>query len=137
MKNTYLITAIVAVIVGVGSFFGGIKYQQSKASVFSRQMPGGRGRFDRRVDGNGPNVGLNAVRGAILSVDENGITIKLADESSKIVILADSTVINKTEKGSKEDLNEGTEVAVFGSANDDGSVTAQNIQIGTGMFTRP
>lgn len=129
MKNPFLIAIIVAVIVGAGAFYGGMKYQQSKMPRFTENFSGLRGQNSQRAA-----QGLKPVNGTIISQDENSITVKLTDESSKIVFLSENSTINKTEKGSIEDLSEGTEVVVFGQENSDGSLTAQNIQIGTEMF---
>jgi len=90
-----------------------------------------------QLNGNNVNQGLRPVSGTIISQDEESITVKLADESSKIILITENSTINKTEEGSKEDLGEGTEVTIFGQENSDGSITAQNIQIGTGLFRRP
>jgi len=57
------------------------------------------------------------------------ITVKLPDGSSKIILLSEKTSINKASEGSVADLVVGEKVAVFGTTNTDGSVTAQNIQI--------
>lgn len=67
--------------------------------------------------------------GEIIGADEKSITVKLQDGSSKIVLLSEKTQINKAEKATKEDLKKGEKVAVFGTENPDGSVTAQNIQL--------
>jgi hypothetical protein len=100
-----------------------------------------RGRFPTNTQGqNGQQragQGLRPVNGTIISQDENSITVKLQDNSSKIILLNENSLINKTESGTKEDLTEGTEITVFGQENGDGSLTAQNIQIGTGMFRKP
>ncbi len=134
-KNKYLIV-VIAVIVGGACFFAGTKYQQGKPNKFSRNLPENieqmRGQMGQhRTNG---SSGLTTVRGEILSMDDSNVTVKLDDDSSKIIILSDSTGINKSEKGSAEDLTEGTKVIIIGQTNSDGSVTASNIQIGTGMF---
>jgi len=134
-KNKYLI-AVIAVIVGGAGFFAGTKYQQIKPNEFSGNLPENfeqmRGQMGQhRTNG---SSGLTTVRGEIISMDNSSVTVKLDDDSSKIIILANSTGINKSEEGSIEDLSEGTEVMVMGQTNSDGSVTASNIQIGTGMF---
>lgn len=134
-KSKYLIL-VVAVIVGGAGFFAGTKYQQNKLNEFARNLPENfeqmRGQMGQhRTNGSSE---LTTVRGEILSMDDSNVTVKLDDNSSKIVILADSTGINKSEKGSIEDLTEGTKVTIMGQTNSDGSVTASNIQIGTGMF---
>jgi hypothetical protein len=69
------------------------------------------------------------VMGEIISQDENSITIKIQDGSTKIVILGDSTTYSKTQSIEKSELSMGKQVRVFGSANSDGSITAQNVQI--------
>ena len=64
-----------------------------------------------------------------MSMDGNSITVKLQDGQSKIIILSDTTEINQASKAAKTDLSAGKQVAVFGTENSDGSVTAQNIQL--------
>jgi len=134
-KYKYLIL-IIAVIVGGAGFFAGTKYQQGKPNEFSRNLPENfeqmRGQMGQHR--NNGSSGLTTVRGEIINIDNSSVTVKLNDESSKIIILADSTGINKFEESSIEDLSEGTEVMVIGQTNSDGSITASNIQIGTGMF---
>ena len=126
MKQIYLITITVAVIaLGVG-FFGGMKYQQTKkVPQFNRSR--GSGQFRGGPGGN--RSGFRPVSGEIISVDDKSITIKLSDGSSKIVLISDSTNINKAEKVDKSTLQVGNPVAIFGQDNSDGSVTAQNIQL--------
>ena len=125
MKNSILITIIVAVIVAAGAFFAGMKYQQSKSPRI--------GDFQRLRNGQliqrGQDQGFRPVNGEIISQDEKSITVKLADGSSKIVLLTDTTAISKSAEGSKSDLNVGEKIAAFGTENSDGSVTAQNIQL--------
>jgi hypothetical protein len=69
------------------------------------------------------------VMGEIISTDETSITVKTEDGSSKIVLLTGSTSINKAEEVTKTALIKGVRVAVFGTTNTDGSVTAQNVQL--------
>jgi len=127
MKNKNLIIMILLlVIVGGGAFFAGMKYQQSKqrnvARQFFGQMGGRQGVSTNRL-------GFRPVNGEIIAADEKSITVKLQDGSSKIVIVSETTQINKAEQATKEDLKIGEKVAVFGQENSDGSLTAQNIQI--------
>jgi len=69
------------------------------------------------------------VNGGVISVDEKLITVKLPDSSSKIVIVSETTQINKVEQVIRQDLKVGEKVVVFGQENSDGSLAAQNIQI--------
>lgn len=129
MNKNMLITGIVVVLVGAGAFFGGMKYQQTQgASAFQAGAQAGRfgGRFG--MGAGGQRFGAPTL-GKVVSKDANSITVQMKDGSSKIVNLDSTTKIVKTSTASASDLTNGTEVAVFGSTNSDGSITAQNVQI--------
>lgn len=124
-----------AVVAGGTGFFGGMKYQQSKLPNFAQRFGGNRNDLSARPENLSDNQsdrrfgGFRPISGTITSQDENSVTIELNDGGSKIIILGDSTTISTTRKGSKDDLAVGNEVAVFGTENDDGSLTAANIQL--------
>ncbi|OGM11826.1 hypothetical protein A2Z22_00080 [Candidatus Woesebacteria bacterium RBG_16_34_12] len=133
MNKNILITIIVALVVGVGAFFGGVQYQKSKKVSFTP------GQFQNGIRPSGfPQrngfQGGRPVSGEITSIEDNTITVKTQDGSSKIVIYSDSTKVNKTSEGLKEDLKVGEQVMVIGSEGTDGTVTAQNISIGGNFF---
>lgn len=135
MKNNVVIIAVIALIVGgAGGFFGGMKYQESKSS--SQQFGGrsgnstfGGGNGGGRFGGRGVDGGGSAVVGQVISTDEKSLTVKLQDGSSKIILVSDKTTINKASLGTLSDVKSGETVAVFGTANSDGSVTAQSVQL--------
>ena len=127
MPKNLIITVLIAVILGGGGFFAGMKYQQSKPPTFSRQF--GSGQFGNSQRPNGARMGGGQVVGEIITQDDKSITVKLTDNSSKIILLSDTTAINKATEGTKSDLKIGERVAIFGTSNTDGSVTAQNIQL--------
>lgn len=112
-----------------------MKYQESKTAG-TRQFGNGQG-FRQGLQGTGRfgngqggfNRGMRPVAGEIISSDANSLTVKMQDGSTRIVILSEKTEINKAEKAGKEDLKTGESVAVFGTENSDGSMTAQNIQL--------
>ena len=135
-KNNPITTVIIALVIAFLSFFAGTKYQQSKSpspADFMAQRANGQAR-----GGNQPiNGAFRPVNGTILSIDENSLTVELSDGSSKIVMLTDTTQINKATDASMQDLVEGDTVNLFGSQNDDGTITAQTIQVDTmSHFTR-
>lgn len=138
MKNNLIITVIIGVVAAGVGFFGGTKYQESKQPVSNRQFGNGSGGGGQGGVGQyrGGRAGGGQVVGEIISMDDKSITIKLQDGSSKIVLLSDTTSINKSSAGSKSDLKTGERVGVFGATNSDGSVTAQNIQLNPN-FRRP
>lgn len=125
MKNNLVLTIIVAILMGAGGFFAGIKYQQKKQPAFLRQF--GMGQGTRAGQAN--RQGFRPVNGEIISAEEKSITVKMQDGSSRIVLLSEKTEINKAALGAKEDLKVGERVAAFGSENPDGSITAQSIQL--------
>ncbi|MBI3485536.1 hypothetical protein HY025_01175 [Candidatus Daviesbacteria bacterium] len=134
MKNPMLMTIVVAIVVGAAAFFGGMQYQkmQPGANGTTGQFRQGGG---SRLGGQGRFAGNRPVAGQIISVDDKSITVKLMDGSTKIVLLSGNTQINKAQTAQISDLTTGEMVAVFGTANSDGSVTAQNIQLNP-MFGR-
>jgi hypothetical protein len=139
---------IVGVVVGIGAFYGGMKYGQSnppaggsaavlgnfqnlqnlspeerqaRLQQFGAGMNGTRG---TRTSGGG------FVSGEIISKDNNSITVQLPDNGgSKIVFYSDSTQVGEFTSGASKDLEIGKTVTVNGTANSDGSVSAQSIQI--------
>ncbi len=126
--------AVIVLLVGGVSFYGGMKYQQGKtptrfadAAGFG-QMRGGPGGGAAFGGGRG---GMNSgmVNGDILSKDDKSITVKLRDGGSKIVFFSPTTRIGKTTDGVIADLEVGKQITVTGATNSDGSVTAQMIQI--------
>ena len=148
MNKKALVIAIVALLIGGGGgFFGGMKYAQMQPSSvragfaqFQNLTP--EQRQQMLQNGGGTVVrrggsGANFVTGEILSKDDTSITVKLPDGGSKIVLFSDSTNIAKTDNGSSGDLTVGETVAASGTANSDGSITAQSIQIRPAGQTAP
>ena len=131
MNKNIIIGAIVGILViGGGSFYAGTKF--AGTSQIGPQTMGQGGQFRM---GQGMGGGITA--GQILSKDDTSITVKLSDGGSKIVFTSASTTILKTSEGTMSDLSVGTNVSVQGTANSDGSVNAQSIQIRPAGFQMP
>ncbi|MFA5087370.1 MAG: DUF5666 domain-containing protein [Candidatus Paceibacterota bacterium] len=135
MNKKYLIIGIVLmVVIGVGSFYGGMVYGQSKKIS-------GQGNFQAMANGQkrtGAGTGQTGlVNGSIVSMDDKSITIKLSSGGSKIVFLSASTKVSKMADGALSDLQTGAGVMITGTSNQDGSVTAQSIQIRPIMQNQP
>ncbi|MDP2736903.1 MAG: hypothetical protein Q8O59_03975 [bacterium] len=133
MQNKMLIGFIIAVIVvGAGSFYGGMLYGKSQElqSKFSLGGPGGLVNHSTNF-GRGGNrtAGGGFVNGDIIAKDDKSITVKSTDGGSKIVFLSETTQIMKSVDGSAVDLETGKNVMITGSANSDGSLTAGSIQL--------
>lgn len=127
MKNANILTIVLLVVGLAVGFFGGMQYQKTQRSGLGQARGQAGNQFGRRV--NGQNSNNRPVAGEIISADDKSITVKLPDGSSKIVLVSDSTQINKATTTTNSDLKTGEKVAVFGTQNSDGSVTAQNIQL--------
>ena len=157
MNKLVTIAVVVAVIVGGGAFYGGMKYTESKSprggffqtdlqnlSPEERQQrfqelganAGGAFGVDHEGDssfrggrfGSGES-GSRPLSGEILSQTEDSITIKLSNGSTKIIFVSDSTEITKSVEGSLDDFSEGEQIFVSGTENPDGSYTAETIQL--------
>jgi hypothetical protein len=134
--NKKIIIGIIAVIIAVGLFYGGIKYGEAhvganapmRGAQFARGQAGQNGAA-RNGQFAGARGGAGLVAGDVLSKDATSITLKLRDGGSRIVFTSASTTVQKSTAGSFADLSVGTSVTVEGSANSDGSLTAQAIQI--------
>jgi hypothetical protein len=151
MNNKFVISLVLSILVAGGlGFYGGMIYGKQQASQAGNgrlaEANGARGQgFFAGAAGAGPGgtagrLGNGAggfSNGEIVSKDATSATLKLADGGSKIVLFSSSTRIGKTTDGTMEDLTAGTNVMVNGTANQDGSITASNIQIrpaGDAMF---
>ncbi len=136
MKRILIIVGVL-VLLGAGAFFGGMKVGESKNPKISFTEPGNfqPGNGTAKM-GNGQQ-GAGLVSGEILSKDEDSITVKLRDGGSKIVLFSDSTDIGKFVDGTSADLEVGKTVTVTGKTNQDGSITAQSIQLRPATSTQP
>jgi Domain of unknown function (DUF5666) len=132
--NKKLIGAVVVLlIVAGGSFYGGTLYAKSagggRGSFSGAQFAGRTGSATGGAFGRG-GAGGGLVAGQILSAGNGSITLQEQGASStQIVLIGSATQVFKTVAGSQSDLTPGTEVTVTGTANSDGSLTAQSIQI--------
>lgn len=135
MKNNQTLMMVVIGLVAVAlGFVGGMEYQKSQRlsignanGQLGMMRQGGNGMFRGGANGARP------VMGQIISQDDKSVTVKMQDGSTKIVLLSSSTTINKAAAGTTADLKSGTMIAVFGTTNSDGSVTASSIQLNPQM----
>lgn len=124
MKNLFTYLLIIVISLGVG-FYTGILYQKNQPQTRFPQFSN----FRQGQNQNRFLSGMRPVNGEIIKKDNDSLTIKLRDGSTKIVFLTDKTTISKSTGGTKNDLKENINVFILGQQNSDGSITAENIQI--------
>jgi hypothetical protein len=137
MDKSMKVFAGVVIVLCVLSFYGGMKYAQGSASGVNQQNPLTNTSRASQFAGRAGRNGGGFVSGTVLSKDATGFTVKLTDGGSKIVFLSSSSTVMKSTAGTIDDVSMGTQVVVNGSANTDGSVTAQSIQIRPPTSTFP
>lgn len=136
-KKINLLIAIIAIaIVGGGAFFGGMIYEKNLNSGgtrngnFANLTPEQRQARVQQLNGNSANTrGGNFINGEIIGKDDKSITVKMTDGSSKIIFYSGSTQVMKNDVGTSDDLAIGKQVMANGTANNDGSISAQSIQL--------
>ncbi len=113
-----------AVVIAALVFWGGMQYGQSNAQSSTR------GNFSgARTGRQGGFMSGGFVGGEVISVDDKSITLKMQDGSTRFVFFSPSTKISKSVDGTISDVAAGKQISVTGTANSDGSMTAQSIQI--------
>ena len=126
-----IVVFLITIGVGAVAFYGGIQYQLSTQAVGGRNFMSNQ----QGVGRNGANAGARRmgsgqpISGEIINMDTDSLTVKLIDGSSRIVLLNDKTIYNKTASVEKIELKVGEKVGIFGTTNTDGSVSAQNVQL--------
>ncbi|MDP2951151.1 MAG: hypothetical protein Q8N55_02075 [bacterium] len=145
-SKTLIIFVALFLVGGVSGFFGGTQYQKSKSPLsgaFGNLTGEQRAQRFGAMAGSiasdsgqrrGLAEGQTAVSGEVISKDATSLTIKLPDNSSKIILLTNDVPVRQTTESNIESVEVGESVIVQGQQNQDGSVTAQSIQSGISNF---
>lgn len=129
---------LVIVIVGVGSFWAGMKMEENRIiqdpTRLFQQFRGQGGQFPGMVGT--PQAGREGAplgggtMGTIEAVE--GDTLVVTTEEGEVQVhTTETTLIEKYTAVGVGELEVGEEVMVSGSQNDDGSITARSIRIST------
>lgn len=135
----YAVHGVIGCIIAVGAFYGGTVYQKQASASERRGGQGQSERFgglqgQRFAAGRGAN-GMNGITGTILSKDDQSLTIKLPDGSTKIVLLSKDTKISKAVESKPEEIKKDESVTVIGQEND-GTIRATLVRIVENDFAR-
>lgn len=128
--NKYIKFIIPAV--AIVFFAGGFWYGSSSTKS---QVPNLANIQGRQFNNPGQNTqsmmmrGGGMTQGEVLSMDDTGITVKGRDGGSKIIIISSGTKILKNVDANKADLKVGSNVTISGTANADGSISANSVSL--------
>lgn len=147
-KILFIVGAVVIVaLLSAGSFWGGMAYQSNHAAQIQSNFIAARGgqppdnipADGSQFQGNGRfggNLAGRGTTGEVKSVDGDTLTLSTAQDVVTIHI-SDSTEIQMTVSGTVADLEPGINVIVIGEQEDDGTITASQVQIIDGSFDFP
>lgn len=135
-KQSLIIGIVIAVIVGVGGFYGGTIYAKSQASSaqgsarsgFAGGQAAGGGAARQGGNASGFNRG-GMTTGDVVSNDGTTMVVSLASGGSKNILLSSSTQYLVLSKATAGDVKQGTAVIISGTPNADGSITATMVQV--------
>lgn len=123
--SVHIIWAVIVIVALVGGIFYGKSSVPSGTASRGAYASSTRGGFGRAAGG-------GFVSGQIISVDSSSIMVSLPNGSSQVVFYSNSTQVMKPTIVPASTLTAGTRVMIGGTANSDGSLTAQSIQVQTG-----
>ncbi|MFA6354445.1 MAG: hypothetical protein WCX12_02055 [Candidatus Paceibacterota bacterium] len=130
-----ILPIIIAIIVAGGLGFyigtkstgGGNTPADNNKQIGSQNFQPGSGFGAGRRAGVGTGGGF--VSGDVIKKDATSITVQTNEGSSKVILISDTTPVMKEASGTLGDVLVGKQITVIGSANSDGSITAQSIQL--------
>jgi len=129
MNKKIISIVAVAFIIGVGAGYAG-------ANAFRSASPAqnARGSFSTANGGNfssmrGGTANGGMLSGTVAAKDAESITVDTKDGSSHIILVTPATSFSKSVNGSQSDVAVDATVIISGTANSDGSMTAQSVQI--------
>lgn len=127
------LTHIIWVVIAIAAFIGGMYYGKATASPSLARGQFGNFAGATRTGGtfvasrNGSTSGI--VAGQVTAKDAQSITVALPNGNSQIVFYSSSTTFEQPSPATIGDISTGTDIMVSGTANSDGSFTAQSIQV--------
>lgn len=136
-KKTWILAIIAVVVVGGGSFWGGMTYaQNSQASSASSRFAASGSFAGRSGAGGFAGAGGGATAGTVVQVGTGSFTVQLpyststtATTGTKLVLVNSVTQVDELESVPVSNIQVGQSVTVTGTSNSDGSVTASTVMV--------
>lgn len=132
-KTKFIAGALIVVAV---AFYGGLRYGQTSLAAANRNSRNfinrGAGSQSGQFAGRnirGANLGSGFTRGSVLKKDAQSIIVSLPSGGSQIVWYSTSTEIQKIITSSISNVEIGQTITISGVPNNDGSLTANSIQL--------
>lgn len=132
--NKKIITSMIMLVVGIGMFFAGMKFEAKKtASILQSKI-------EQVADNQNKNQDQKQVQdqskekptsiiGEVISRDEQGLTIKMKDGIEKEIFVSQDTKVRKTEFVDFSVISIGQQVSVNFKNGENGRVNADGISI--------
>jgi len=125
-----LILLLLVFKLGVFVGFEKAKFSYRWNDNYSKNFDGPRDPFFMRENGGMPMMDSRGLFGSIIKIDTDSLTIKDKDETEKVVIVNDKTVIKEFQKDLKiADLKVDEKIVIIGEPNASGQVEARLIRI--------
>lgn len=122
--NKRILPTIIIVLIAGASFYAGMKYSGSgQVNVMANRGSVASGQFRQLTETE------TRITGEILSKDDKSIVLKIPAGGSKIIFYSASTKISEITETAPDKLKETDTISIFGTTNQDGSITAESIQI--------
>lgn len=116
------VAIVTALIFGGAGYYAGAKKSSTTAAQQGQQAFRGGAQFRGSQNG-----GMTS--GNVISLQDSMMTVGTRDGASKVVIITGSTKVLKSVTGTKSDVVVGGTVLITGTANGDGSITADTVQL--------
>lgn len=120
-----ILAVVLILIAGVGGFYGGTMYGKKENNQPSQKII--RPMDPSKDQPTRENGGV--FNAEVVSVDNDVLTVKLQDGTSKIVLIPETTPIRTSKQLSFKDIKVGEMLIVTGYVNDESTIRARSIQV--------
>lgn len=128
MKKQIVGIIILVILVAVGMFFAGRKFEIKKAAQVPQSLNQESIENSQQVNQNRPER-LDTALGEVTDKEDGIVALKLRDGSSKKVTFSEGVIVKKIVEGQVSDMTVGQQISVTGEDKEDGTLDAKNVLI--------